>query len=58
VSFYLIPIVGLAASALILGERLEPHQWLGTVVALASILAIFWLGRRQAEFSFEAAAAV
>jgi drug/metabolite transporter (DMT)-like permease len=58
VSFYLIPIVGLAASALILGERLEPHQWLGTVVALASILAIFWLGRRQAEFSLEAAAAV
>ena len=51
VSFYLIPIVGLAASAVILGERLEPHQWVGTVVVLGSIMTIFWLGRRQAVLS-------
>jgi drug/metabolite transporter (DMT)-like permease len=49
VSFYMIPIVGLAASAAILGERLAPHQWLGAVVVLGSILTIFWLGRHQAE---------
>ena len=51
VSFYMIPIVGLAASAVFLGERLAPHQWVGAVVVLASILAIFWLGRRPAESS-------
>jgi drug/metabolite transporter (DMT)-like permease len=42
VSFYLIPIIGLAASALILGERLEPRQWLGAVVVLGAVLAIVW----------------
>jgi probable blue pigment (indigoidine) exporter len=42
VSFYLIPIVGLAGSALILGERLEPRQWLGVVVVLGAVLAIVW----------------
>ena len=47
-SFYLIPIVGVAA-AVLLGERLEPQQWLGAVVVLGAILAIFWLGRRDAE---------
>ena len=51
VSFYLIPIVGVAASAVILGERLEPHQWVGTVVVLGSTLTIFRLGRREAELS-------
>jgi probable blue pigment (indigoidine) exporter len=51
VSFYLIPVVGLAASAMILGERLAPHQWLGALVVLGSILSIFWLGRRPAESS-------
>jgi len=43
VSFYLIPIVGVAASAVLLGERLEPRQWVGAVVVLASILAIIRL---------------
>ena len=40
VSFYLIPIVGVAAGALLLGERLQPHQWLGAVIVLGAILAI------------------
>ena len=40
VSFYLIPIVGVAAGALLLGERLDPRQWVGAVIVLAAILAI------------------
>ena len=40
VSFYLIPIVGVAASALLLGERLDPRQWVGAVIVLAAVLAI------------------
>jgi probable blue pigment (indigoidine) exporter len=39
-SFYLIPIVGVTAGALLLGERLDPHQWVGAVIVLAAILAI------------------
>lgn len=39
-SFYLIPIVGVTAGALVLGERLAPSQWLGAVIVLASVLGI------------------
>ena len=39
-SFYLIPIIGVAAGALLLGERLQPHQWVGAVVVIGSILLI------------------
>ena len=48
-SFYLIPIIGLAASAILLGERLEPHQWLGAALALGAILTIFRLAQRHAD---------
>jgi probable blue pigment (indigoidine) exporter len=40
VSFYLIPIVGVAAGALLLGERLDLRQWLGAVIVLGAVLAI------------------
>ena len=40
ISFYLIPIVGVAAGALLLGERLDPRQWVGAVIVLAALLAI------------------
>ncbi len=40
VSFYLIPIVGVVAGALLLGERLDPRQWVGAVIVLVAILAI------------------
>jgi drug/metabolite transporter (DMT)-like permease len=40
VSFYLIPIVGVAAGALLLGERLDARQWVGAVIVLGAILAI------------------
>ena len=39
-SFYLIPIVGVAASALLLGERLDPRQWVGALMVLGAVLAI------------------
>jgi len=40
VSFYLIPIIGVTASALLLGERLEPHQWVGATIVIGAVLAI------------------
>lgn len=40
VSFYLIPIVGVAAGALILRERLDLQQWVGAVIVLGAVLAI------------------
>jgi drug/metabolite transporter (DMT)-like permease len=54
VSFYLIPIVGLAASALLLGERLDLRQWVGAVIVLAAVLAI---ARRSSSASPEPAPA-
>jgi drug/metabolite transporter (DMT)-like permease len=39
-SFYLIPIVGVAAGSLVLGERLGPGQWLGAAIVLAAVLGI------------------
>ncbi len=41
VSFYLIPIVGVAGGVLLLGEHLEPRQWVGAVLVIAAVLAIF-----------------
>ncbi len=41
VSFYLIPIAGVAAGALLLGERLDQRQSVGAVIVLVAILAIF-----------------
>jgi len=40
VSFYLIPIVGVTAGALLLGERLDPRQWIGAAIVLGAVLAI------------------
>jgi len=45
-SFYLIPIVGIAAGALFLGERLDPPQWVGVALVLGAVTAIYRL--RQA----------
>ncbi len=44
VSFYLIPVFGVAGGYLFLGERLQPSQWIGAVTVLAAILLIM---RRQ-----------
>jgi probable blue pigment (indigoidine) exporter len=42
-SFYLIPIVGVTAGALLLGERLGVSQWIGALIVLGGVLGI--LGR-------------
>lgn len=39
-SFYLIPLFGLAAAFLLLGERLLPGQWLGAAVVMLAVFAI------------------
>ena len=39
-SFYLIPIVGVAGGALLLGERLGAVQWIGTALVLIAVIAI------------------
>jgi len=43
VSFYLIPVFGVAAGFAFLGERLGPTQWLGVAIVL---IAIFLILRR------------
>jgi drug/metabolite transporter (DMT)-like permease len=40
VSFYLIPVFGVAGGFLLLGERLDPGQWIGVAVVLAAIALI------------------
>ena len=39
-SFYLIPIIGVTAGALVLGERLDLTQWIGAAIVLASVFGI------------------
>jgi len=39
-SFYLIPIFGVAGGFLLLGERLDPSQWLGAATVLIALLLI------------------
>ena len=39
-SFYLIPVVGIAAGAVMLGERLGMAQWIGAALVLASVFGI------------------
>jgi len=40
VSFYLIPVFGVAAGFLLLGERFGPSQWLGASIVLVAIFLI------------------
>ena len=40
VSFYLIPIFGVAGASLLLEERLDPSQWVGVAIVLAAVLLI------------------
>lgn len=42
-SFYLIPLFGVAAGALLLGERLDPLQWVGAAVVVGSVAMIIGL---------------
>jgi drug/metabolite transporter (DMT)-like permease len=40
VSFYLIPIFGVIGAYLLLGERLQPGQWVGVGIVLGALLII------------------
>jgi probable blue pigment (indigoidine) exporter len=40
VSFYLIPIIGVTAGALLLRERLDQRQWVGAAVVLVAVVTI------------------
>lgn len=42
ISFYLIPLFGVAGGILLLGERLDPRQWLGATVVLVAVLVIMF----------------
>jgi drug/metabolite transporter (DMT)-like permease len=57
-SFYLIPVFGVAAGSLFLGDRLEPVQWLGAgIVAVAvGLIATGRTRRRSVEPEVAAAA--
>jgi drug/metabolite transporter (DMT)-like permease len=46
-SFYLIPIFGVSGGFLLLGERLEPIQWVGVAVVLTAAAVI--LGKTSAQ---------
>ena len=39
-SFYLIPIFGVAAGAVFLGDRLEPIQWVGVMIVAVAVALI------------------
>lgn len=39
-AFYLIPVFGVAAGVGLLGERLEPSQWVGAVIVVVAVTAI------------------
>jgi len=56
VSYYLIPIVGIAAGGLFLGERLDPLQWVGVAIVLTAVVAIFRLRSDAAPEATTAAA--
>jgi probable blue pigment (indigoidine) exporter len=40
VSFYLIPLFGLAGGYTLLGDRLDPRQWVGAVIVLVAVFGI------------------
>jgi drug/metabolite transporter (DMT)-like permease len=41
-AFYLIPAFGVAGGVILLGETLDPRQWLGVAVVAAAIAGLFW----------------
>ena len=51
-SFYLIPVVGLTASGVVLGERLEPYQWAGALLVIGAVVVIL-RGSRPPVGSFD-----
>jgi drug/metabolite transporter (DMT)-like permease len=48
-SYYLIPIVGVTASALLLGEHLDARQWIGVLIVLASVIGAVGVPRPRTD---------
>ena len=46
-SFYLIPVFGVAAGVLLLGDQFDPVQWLGVAVVVAAVSSIVRLSTRR-----------
>ena len=43
----LVPVFGITASYVVLGERLSPRQWVGAIVVIAAVAAsTLYVGRR------------
>ena len=55
VSFYLIPVFGIAA-AWLYGERLQPMQWLGAVVVVGAVAVVSIRAARPVTGTLEGAA--
>jgi probable blue pigment (indigoidine) exporter len=55
ISFYLIPLFGVAGGILLLGEGLDPRQWVGAAIVLIAVLVITF--RPNASEAVAAAAA-
>jgi drug/metabolite transporter (DMT)-like permease len=55
-SFYLIPVVGVAAGAVLLGERLNPSQWIGAIVVLTALTLLVARSRSSSAAGVLAAA--
>ena len=47
ISFYLVPVFGVGAGHLLLGERLDVRQWLGAAIVLSAVLSVGWLSGRE-----------
>ena len=47
ISFYLVPVFGVGAGHLLLGERLDVRQWLGAAIVLSAVLSVGWLSNRE-----------
>ena len=45
----LVPVFGVGSAALLLGERLAGHQWIGVAVTLGAITALAWSQTRRAD---------
>ena len=57
-SFYLIPVFGVAASFVLLGERLATAQWAGVAIVVIAVVAIVRLPAASAQAPREHVAAV
>jgi len=55
-SFYLIPLFGVAGGFALLGERFGPTQWVGVVIVLVAIATILWRGIEPAALTTTAPA--